>query len=159
MATVVPDDGSEGAGAERRATLFRAYLCEECELSVQIYARIVRNVHNIHLSSVLERSGATRKILCQNVTSVKIRHTILHVGPDIRNVFRKPAHVQSCIGGFPKLPHNQHHAGSHSKSRAGLSSQAKKTRTVDSMFLYQNTCTVLAHLYVPGHIGESCCFG
>ena len=78
MATVVPDDGSERAGAERRSTLFRAHLCEESELSVQIYARIVRNVHNIHLSSVLERSGATRKILRQNVTSVKIRHTILH---------------------------------------------------------------------------------
>ena len=99
MATVVPDDGSEGAGAERRLTRFGAYLCEECELSVQIYARIVRNVHNIHLSSVLERSGATRKILRQNVTSVKIRHTILHVGPDIRNVFRKPAHVEARPAG------------------------------------------------------------
>ena len=31
-----------------------------------------------------------------------------------------------CIGRFPKLSHNQHPAGSHSKSRAGLFASSKK---------------------------------
>ena len=59
MVTVMPDDGSRtapAAGAERRAALFWTYLCDYCELSVQIYARIVLIHHNIHLSNVLEHS-------------------------------------------------------------------------------------------------------
>ena len=41
-------------GAERRADLFWTVLCDYCELSVQIYARIDRNHYNIHLSRVFE---------------------------------------------------------------------------------------------------------
>ena len=37
------------AGVEAKAVLYRTYLCEFWELSVQIYARIVRIDHNIVL--------------------------------------------------------------------------------------------------------------
>ena len=42
------------AGAERRARPFGTYLCDYCELSVQIYARIVLIHHDIHLGYVFE---------------------------------------------------------------------------------------------------------
>ena len=42
------------AGAERRARPFGTYLCDHCELSVQLYARIVLIHHDIHLSYVFE---------------------------------------------------------------------------------------------------------
>ena len=59
MATVVPDGGSWSqncAGAEAKAVLYRTYLCDYWELSVQIYASIDRIYDNIHLSSLLGRS-------------------------------------------------------------------------------------------------------
>ena len=41
------------AGAEAKAVLYRTYLCEFWELSVQIYASIDLIYDNIHLSSAV----------------------------------------------------------------------------------------------------------
>ena len=39
-----------------------------------------------------------------------------------------------CIDRFPKLSHNQHPAGSHSKSRAGLFASSKNKRGANNIF-------------------------
>ena len=44
------------------------------------------------------------------------------------------------IDRFPKLPHNQHPAGSHSKSRAGLFASSKNRRGA-TMSCMSNNCT------------------
>ena len=47
------DHGGTASGAETKAVLYRTYLCEFWELSVQIYASIDLIYDNIHLSSAV----------------------------------------------------------------------------------------------------------